>query len=226
MEGESLWMAVESDGAALAQVPRDVRRGPRHRGANRRCCARPGLVSPETSALGRGGPLPLLAGGCAAFWRALKQRVCPRPPGAVKRPQRSLAFSIENPFCMRLLYGRAGRAGRVTALFRRFSARADGWPVAANGSLGAAALQSVHRHGACGRKERPGLELRARHDDPRGRRGEPPHRGPDKGVHGSAPAPPPSRLHTYLPTPPIPRDRRSWILATKEPLDSGCECRA
>jgi hypothetical protein len=34
---------------------------------------------------------------------------CPRPPGAVKRPSRSLAFSCENPFCIGLLYGRAGR---------------------------------------------------------------------------------------------------------------------
>ena len=84
MEGESLWMAVESDGAALAQVPRDVRRGPRHRGANRRCCARPGLVSPETSALGRGGPLPLLAGGCAAFWHRRR----PQPPWPASCPRR------------------------------------------------------------------------------------------------------------------------------------------
>ena len=34
--------------------------------------------------------------------------LCPRPPGAVKRPERSLAFSYENPFCMGVLYGRAG----------------------------------------------------------------------------------------------------------------------
>ena len=42
---------------------------------------------------------------------------CPRLPGAVKRPQRSLVFSIEDQFCMALLYG---RAGRLTALFGGF----------------------------------------------------------------------------------------------------------
>ena len=42
---------------------------------------------------------------------------CSRPPGVVKRPQRSLAFSIANRFCMALLYG---RAGRLTALFGVF----------------------------------------------------------------------------------------------------------
>ena len=33
----------------------------------------------------------------------------PRPPGAVKRPSRPLAFPYVNRFCMGLLYGRAGR---------------------------------------------------------------------------------------------------------------------
>ena len=42
---------------------------------------------------------------------------CPRPPGAVKRHQRSVAFSYANPFCMGLLYG---RAGCFTALFGGF----------------------------------------------------------------------------------------------------------
>jgi hypothetical protein len=43
---------------------------------------------------------------------------CPRPPGAVKRPKRSLAFSYENPFCVGLLYGRAGRLNTKNAGFR------------------------------------------------------------------------------------------------------------
>jgi hypothetical protein len=43
--------------------------------------------------------------------------LCPRPPGAFKRPYRSLAFPYENPFCMALLYG---RAGRLTTLFGGF----------------------------------------------------------------------------------------------------------
>ena len=42
---------------------------------------------------------------------------CPRPPGAVKRPWRSLAFSYGNAFFMGLLYG---RAGHLTALFGGF----------------------------------------------------------------------------------------------------------
>ena len=45
------------------------------------------------------------------------QDFCPRPPGAVKRPQRSAVFFYENPFCMGLSYG---RAGRLTALFGGF----------------------------------------------------------------------------------------------------------
>jgi hypothetical protein len=47
--------------------------------------------------------------------RAGPRALCPRPPGAVKRPYRPLAFPYENPFCMALLYG---RAGRLTTLFR------------------------------------------------------------------------------------------------------------
>jgi hypothetical protein len=43
---------------------------------------------------------------------------CPRPPGAVKRPSRSLAFSYENPFCMGLLYGRTGRLSAQNGGFR------------------------------------------------------------------------------------------------------------
>ena len=35
--------------------------------------------------------------------------LCPRPPGAVKRPSRSSAFSYENLVCTGLLCGRAGR---------------------------------------------------------------------------------------------------------------------
>ena len=43
------------------------------------------------------------------IWHFLCNVRRPRPPGAVQRPQRSLAFSNENPFCMGLLYGRTGR---------------------------------------------------------------------------------------------------------------------
>jgi hypothetical protein len=47
---------------------------------------------------------------------------CPRPPGAVKRPWRSLAILfIETRVSVGLLYGRARRSTRP---FRRFSARA------------------------------------------------------------------------------------------------------
>jgi hypothetical protein len=42
---------------------------------------------------------------------------CPRPPGAVKRPQRSLVFPIEIQFCMALLYGRAGRLTSLLGVF-------------------------------------------------------------------------------------------------------------
>ena len=41
----------------------------------------------------------------------------PGPPGALKRPQRSLVFSIANQFCMGLLYGRAGRLTALSAVF-------------------------------------------------------------------------------------------------------------
>jgi hypothetical protein len=61
---------------------------------------RSGVLAPLVAVLGRAGPDD-----------------CPRPPGAVKRPKRSLAFSYGNPFCMGLLYG---RAGRLTALFGGF----------------------------------------------------------------------------------------------------------
>ena len=43
---------------------------------------------------------------------------CPRPPGAVKCPQHSLVFSIEDLFCMALLYGRAGRLTALLGVFR------------------------------------------------------------------------------------------------------------
>jgi hypothetical protein len=43
---------------------------------------------------------------------------CPRPPGAVKRPSRSSAFSIVNRCCMALLYGRAGRLTAKNGGFR------------------------------------------------------------------------------------------------------------
>ena len=52
------------------------------------------------------------------FQKQRKQECyCPRPPGVVKRPQHSLAFSIESRFSMALLNG---RAGRLTALFGGF----------------------------------------------------------------------------------------------------------
>ena len=43
---------------------------------------------------------------------------CPRPLGAVKRPQRSLVFYIEDYVCMALLYGRAGRLTAFLGGFR------------------------------------------------------------------------------------------------------------
>jgi hypothetical protein len=47
-----------------------------------------------------------------------------RPPGAVERPWRSLAFSYVNRFSRGLLYG---RAGRLTALFGGFRPGQGGW---------------------------------------------------------------------------------------------------
>jgi hypothetical protein len=46
-----------------------------------------------------------------------KKILCPRPPGAVKRPQRSSAFFIENLLCTALSYE---RARRLAALFGGF----------------------------------------------------------------------------------------------------------
>ena len=52
------------------------------------------------------------------------RRVCPRPPGVVKRPKRSLAFSHTKP----ILYEAFGWArGALNRPKRRFSARAVGW---------------------------------------------------------------------------------------------------
>ncbi len=57
--------------------------------------------------------------GVNAIWLMFKvySPLCPRPPGAIKRPQRSPVFSIEKRFSIALLYG---RAGRLTALFGGF----------------------------------------------------------------------------------------------------------
>ena len=65
----------------------------------------------------RSEPMPELPDAFSAGFRQFVGLCCRRRPGAVKRPQRSLAFSYENQFCMGLLYG---RARRLTALFGVF----------------------------------------------------------------------------------------------------------
>ena len=82
--------------------------------------------------------------GCCSGWRwgSTCATVRARPPGAVKRSQRSLACYYEKPFCMEFLYG---RAGRLTALFGGCRPAAPALCL-----LGAAAHVHTRRRGAAG----------------------------------------------------------------------------
>ena len=86
-----------------------------------------------------GAPIPLLT----AIATANPSRDdCPRPPGAVKRPRPSYAFSHESPFCMGLS---CGRAGRLTALFGGF--RPGQWDGTGCGTRSASNPQGTCRPG-------------------------------------------------------------------------------